>query len=220
MLYRIAIGDDKQQVITSLSEELISTGQVEVVLTAHNGEEYLDRLNQLPENKRPQVVLMDLDMPVMNGIEAVRIGSALYENVQYIMFTVFDSDDNLFEALKAGADGYLLKEETAEDILEAIIEVVEKKGAPMSSSIARKTLNMLISNAAKSAPEPVVASNLSDREIEILKSMVHGLDYKQTAKQLFLSPHTVRNHISSIYQKLHISSKIEAVKMAIKNRWV
>ena len=220
MSFRLALVDDKPHVLSSLGRELMESGLVEIMFTANNGANFLDQLNSLPQNKHPQVVLMDIDMPVMNGIDAVRNSSNLYPNIQYIMLTVFDDDDKLFDALKAGADGYLLKEESTDAIIRAVEEVVEKKGAPMSPRIARKTLNLLINDTQKSIPDNGISkTGLSEREIEILKNMVAGLDYRQIGEKLFISPNTVRNHISKIYDKLHISSKTQAVNLAIKNKW-
>ena len=219
MLYRIALVDDKPQILSSLRRELTESGSVEIIFTATNGDDFLDQLNHLSIDKHPQVVLMDIDMPVMNGIDAVRNSSSLYPDIQYIMLTVFDDDDKLFEALKAGAHGYLLKEEITDSILRAVEEVIEKKGAPMSPRIARKTLNMLVNKNTEKKEDEIDKAGLTEREIEILQSMVAGLDYRQTGEKLFISPNTVRNHISKIYDKLHITSKTQAVKLAIKNKW-
>lgn len=219
MRYRIAIVDDRLQNITSLSEKIDFSGEVEIVFTAHNGKEFLEQLKNLAPEKRPQVVLMDIDMPVMDGIEAVRNGHILYDNVKYIMLTVFDDDDKLFEAIQAGADGYLLKEERVDVILASIREVVDEEGAPMSPRIARKALRMLTTAPAPKAKEPEVASSLSEREMEILKELVNGLDFRQIGDKLFISPNTVRKHIANIYEKLHVNSKSQVVKLALKNKW-
>ncbi len=221
MQYTIAIVDDKPNIMSSLILELNHSGRIEVLFTAMNGSDYLYKLNSLSPDKHPQLVLMDIDMPVMNGIDAVRTSNVLYPSIRYIMLTVFDDDDKLFEALKAGADGYLLKEERADAILKAIEEVIEKKGAPMSPRIARKTLDLLLNQKkVKNETPDTVASGLSEREIDILKNMVAGLDYRQIGEKLFISPNTVRNHITKIYDKLHITSKTQAVTLAIKNKWV
>ena len=219
MPYRLALVDDKPNILSSLSRELTGSGNVEIMFTATNGVDFLDQLANFPEDKYPQVVLMDIDMPVMNGIETIRNSSCLYPTIQYIMLTVFDDDDKLFEALKAGAHGYLLKEEVTNSSLQAIEEVIEKKGAPMSPRIARKTLNMLVNKNTEKKEDEIGKAGLTEREIEILQSMVAGLDYRQTGEKLFISPNTVRNHISKIYDKLHITSKTQAVKLAIKNKW-
>jgi DNA-binding NarL/FixJ family response regulator len=218
MGYRIAIVDDKAQNRISLSEKINFSGEVEIVFMARNGRDFLEQLKKIPQNKHPQLVLMDIDMPEMNGIEAVRAGHNLYGDIKYIMLTVFDDDDKLFDAIQAGADGYLLKEERVDNIVNAIKEVIEKQGAPMSPSIARKAFNLLTRQKEDSGQE--VSTTLSDREMEILKGMVKGLDYKKIAEELFLSPHTVRTHISNIYEKLHVTSKAQAVILAVKNKWV
>lgn len=220
MIYRLALVDDKPQILSNLSRDLVDSGMVSIVFTANNGQQYIDRMQQLNENEYPQLVLMDIDMPVMNGIDAVRNSRELFPAVQYIMLTVFDDDDKLFEALKAGAHGYLLKEEHADVIIRSAEEVLEKKGAPMSPRIARKTLQMLINEPASSAGDTLNKTGLTERETGILKAMVSGLDYKQIGEQLYISPNTVRNHISKIYEKLHISSKTQAVKLAIRNKWI
>ena len=218
MAYKIAIVDDRSQNRISLSEKINYSGEVEIVFMARNGKDFLDQLKSMPVSKHPQLVLMDIDMPEMNGIEAVRTCHNLYEHIKYIMLTVFDDDDKLFDAIQAGADGYLLKEERIDVIINAIKEVIEKQGAPMSPSIARKALNLL--SGANRGEADSTPTTLSDREMDILKGLVRGLDYKKIADELFISPYTVRTHIANIYEKLHVSSKVQAVKLAIKNKWV
>ena len=220
MRYRIALVDDHPRILNQLTSELNFFSELQIVLTARNGEDYLRQLKVLPEAQHPHVVIMDIEMPVMGGIEAVRTSSLLYTSIQYIMFTVNDDDDKLFEAITAGAGGYLLKEERADILVSAIKEVIEKSGAPMSPSIARKTLKLLSRKPEKVIPASPTESSLSEREIDILKGIVSGMNYKQIADKLFLSPFTVRNHISNIYNKLHISSKAQAVKLALQNNWV
>lgn len=219
MPYTIAIVDDRQQNLVSLSEKITFSGQVKILFTAQNGKEFLGKMKTLPPNGLPQVVLMDIDMPVLNGIDTVRHAKTVYAEVKFVMLTVFDDDDKLFDAIQAGADGYLLKEERVDVILSSIVEVVEKEGAPMSPRIARKALNLL-TGARMQPPQETIASELSDREMDILKELVNGLDYRQIGDKLFISPHTVRKHISNIYEKLHITSKAQAVKLALKNKWV
>lgn len=219
MGYRVAITDDKPNIITSVSKQLIRSGKVDLVFTANNGADFLEKLSELAPHDFPQVVLMDIDMPIMDGIEAIRRSSILYPGIQYVILTVFDDDDKLFEALQAGAGGYLLKDNSYDEVLEAIEEIVEKKGAPMSPRIARKTLKLLLNQSPVKENTPV-KTGLSDREEEILRNMVAGLDYKQIAEKLFISPYTVRNHITKIYEKLHITSKAQAVNLAVRNRWV
>lgn len=220
MSYKIAIVDDRPQNLVSLSEKIVFSGEVNVLFTAQNGSEFMEKLTTYTPDQLPQVVLMDIDMPVMNGIDTVRNSRAIYNNIRFIMLTVFDDDDKLFEAIQAGADGYLLKEERVDVILESIREVIDQEGAPMSPRIARKALKLLTASTPPAAPEEKAATTLSDREMDILKELVNGLEYRQIADKLFISPHTVRKHIYNIYEKLHVTSKTQVVKLALKNKWV
>ncbi|MEI7801116.1 MAG: response regulator transcription factor [Bacteroidota bacterium] len=221
MNYRIAIVDDRRQNIISLSEKINYSGEVEIVFTAQNGSDYLDKMKRQPKDKLPQVVLMDIDMPVMNGIDAVIAGRQLYDEVKYIMLTVFDDDDKIFEAIRAGAGGYLLKEERVDVIIDSIKELLESGGAPMSPRIARKAMNLLMNSNSSTQSEikkekSDSTEELSERETEILKLLVDGYDHKLAAEKLFLSPHTVRKHIANIYAKLHVTSRAQVVKVAMK----
>ncbi|MEN9458628.1 MAG: hypothetical protein RL135_1214 [Bacteroidota bacterium] len=214
-IMRIAIVDDKQPNRVSLQEKLSFLKDIEVAFTAANGEDFLQQIKA--QKQDIDVVLMDIDMPIMNGIEAVNTGSSLYPQTKFLMLTVFDDDEKIFEAIKAGAIGYLLKDENVDKIIEALWQIVEYGGSPMSPRIARKALNLLMgSNLNKSTKEATV---LSSREMDILKGLVEGLDYKGVAEKLFISPYTVRTHITKIYQKLHVSSKTQAVMLAVKNKW-
>jgi len=223
---KIAIGivDDKSQNRLSLQEKMNYSSVMEVVLMAADGKDFLEQMKQLPAGNYPSVVLMDIEMPEKNGIETVRIGKELYPDVNFIMLTVFDDDDKIFEAIKAGAAGYLLKDEKLQVIIECIQQVVEIGGAPMSPQIARKALNLLMKASlpekeADAAAEKI-DSELSPREMEVLKLTVDGYNAKAIAAKLFLSMHTVRKHIANIYAKLHITSKAQAIKIANKNRWI
>jgi len=219
MPYKVALVDDHPHMLAQLAIGLKQVGEIEIVFTARNGADYLAQMKMLEVESHPQVVIMDVEMPLMNGIDAVKNGCDLYPGTQYIMFTISDDDNKLFDAIRAGADGFLLKDEPTEVIVDAIKEVVEKSGAPMSPIIALKTLKLLARKPQAKEEELPAEAILSDREIEILKAMVAGLKYKQIAEKVFLSPFTVRNHITNIYQKLHISSKAQAVKIAVSNRW-
>jgi DNA-binding NarL/FixJ family response regulator len=171
---------------------------------------------------RPQVVLMDIEMPVMDGIEAVTIAKEVYPDTHFLMLTVFDDDEKLFEAIKAGATGYLLKDEKVSSIVKAITEIVFEGGVPMSPRIARKVLGLLRNSpddAAPAAENEEEAHTLSTRELEILNRIVDGLNYQQIGERLFISPHTVRKHIANIYEKLHVSNKASAIKIAIRKKW-
>jgi DNA-binding NarL/FixJ family response regulator len=211
----IALVDDNPINRQSLSAMLPHSGEVEILFTAQHGKDFLEKMKTFNFANRIQLVLMDIDMPTLNGIETVKLASELYPSVSFVMLTIFDDDDNIFEAIKAGAVGYLLKDESVDNIVSSIIETVRLGGSPMSPSIARRTLQLL-ANPPQNKKEDTL---LSTREMEILERMVEGLDYKETAKKLYLSSHTVRAHIYNIYKKLHVTSKTEAVKMALKKNW-
>ncbi len=214
-MINVAIVDDKQPNRVSLSEKLSFVNDITVLFLAANGEDFLEQMKA--QKHQPDVVLMDIDMPVMNGIEAVNIASGLYAETKFVMLTVFDDDDKIFEAIKSGAIGYLLKDENVDRIVEAVKQIVEFGGSPMSPRIARKALQLLM--GAKVEAKQKEETILSPREMDILKGLVEGLDYKGVADKLFISPHTVRTHITKIYQKLHVSSKTQAVMVAVKNKW-
>lgn len=214
----IAITDDRKALRQSIVERLVETGRIEMLFEAENGEDFLYKMAQRAGFRLPQVVLMDIEMPLKNGIETVREAFALYPEVNFLMLTVFDDDDKIFEAIKAGAVGYLLKEEKPEVIVRAIEEIIEFGGAPMSPRIARKTMNLL-AQATPSVQTDKNTENLSDREMQVLKFLVDGLDYKNIAEKLEISPNTIRKHIDNIYKKLYVTSRAQAVTIAVKKRW-
>ncbi len=219
MLVKLAIVDDKVIVRRAIKDKLSSSGDIDLVAEASDGEEFLETLKQLEERKLPDIVLMDLEMPRMGGIQTIAIASTLYPNMKFIVLTVFDNNEKIFEAIKAGANGYLLKDDDAVNISDAIFNVITYNAVPMSPAIARKTLGLLKTGFSQTVAS--AASNLlSGREHAVLLQLVEGLDYKQIADKLFISPATVRTHISHIYQKLHVTSKAQAIKMAYKNSWL
>jgi len=221
MPVKIAIADDKQINRTTVKEKIISFKEIELVFEAKNGHDFLEQLKALPANRHPQVVLMDLEMPVMDGIQAISMASSAYPDIKFIVLTVFEDNEKIFEAIKAGAGGYLLKDDSAVNIIDAITNVVEYNGIPMSPAIARKAMELL-----KQSPVPVsnesaaIDSALSDREMGILKEMVTGKNYKAIGEKLFISPLTVRKHVANIYEKLHVNSRAQIINLAHKNKWV
>mgnify|MGYP003543776856 FL=1 len=217
-MIKLAIVDDKYQNRHSLAEKIVYSNEVEIVFSAVNGKDFLDKMKTSTSETRPEVVLMDIEMPEMDGIQAVYNGNILYPEVKFIMLTVFDDDDKLFEAIKAGASGYFLKDEKILTILEGLKQAIFEEGAPMSPRIARKTLQLMVNPIAKEK-QVVEQSDLSAREMEILKLLVQGSDYKSIAEKLFISPNTVRKHIANIYTKLQISNKVQLVNLAAKNNW-
>src|SRR4030095_8669033 len=167
------------------------------------------------EVSKPDVVLMDIQMPGINGIEAVRILHEKYPDVRILMQTIFEESEKIFQSILAGASGYILKNTSPSRILDFIKETYEG-GAPMSPSVATKVLKMV----GQQPVEKLNSFNLSDREKEILSCLVKGMSYKLIASACFISIDTVRGHIRNIYDKLHVHSKGEAVATAIKSRIV
>lgn len=220
MAIRLAIVDDKQINRTTVKEKFMGYAEIELVLEAKDGNEFLEKLKHAAN--KPDVVLMDLEMPVMDGIEAIRRASAVYPDIKFIVLTVFEDNEKIFEAIKAGAGGYLLKEDTAVNIIDAITNVVEYNGIPMSPVIAQKAIDLLRqTNFISPAPaEKKEDHSLTERELDILKELANGRNYKMIAEKLLISPLTVRKHVSNIYIKLHVNSPVQAINMAQKNKWV
>jgi DNA-binding NarL/FixJ family response regulator len=191
---------------------------------AVNGHDCLEQLKGLPLEKMPQVIFMDLEMPEMDGVQTISLARALYPDIFFIVLTVFDDDDKIFEAIKAGAHGYLLKDESAITLHNAITNVLESGGAPMSPAIARKAFEMLskasLQTANKVAEPHLLDVLLTEREKEILLQTINGLDAKRIAALLDISVLTIRKHIANIYQKLHVNSKAQIISLAHKNNWV
>lgn len=169
----------------------------------------LDVTENMSETK-PDVVIMDIDMPGMNGIEGVKLIHKNFPTVQILMLTVFDDDEKVFAAIKAGAGGYILKNAEPKNLLHAISEVYNG-GAPMTPGIAKKVLHQL----QAILPEKQKDYHLSTREKEVLGLLVDGLSYKMIAGKLNITYDTVRAHMKKIYEKLHVVSMTEAVAKAI-----
>lgn len=218
-MLKVAIVDDKRLNRTSLSDELNHSGEIKVLFTAQNGAEFLEKMKA--QKDLPDIVLMDIDMPEKNGIEAVSQGKVIYPSVEFIMLTVYDDSEKIFDAVKAGASGYLLKDESSSAIISFLKQVKEFRFVPMSPSVARKALKMLSSIEPPVHKTPTNDSNLiSIKEKEVLKGLVDGYDYKEIAERLGISPNTVRNHIAKIYSKLQVTNKVDAVKIAMNRKMV
>ena len=221
-MIRVAIVDDNQINRITIKEKLLPYNDIKLIFEASNGEDYFEKLNLLPKEQYPHVVLMDLEMPILDGIATIATGSVKYPDVKYIVLTIYEDDDKIFEAVKAGASGYLLKEDKAINIVEAITNVINFNGIPMSPAIARRAMELL-----REAPKPefsnaetVVEHQLSEREMEILKEVVKGYNHHEIAEKLFISPNTVRTHVNNIYKKLHLNSRSQVMKLAYKNKWI
>ena len=216
----IAIVDDRRTIRNALQERFDASENYKVLFTAENGKDFLEKMMIARKSKTPDVILMDIDMPVMTGIEAVAKAKEVYPQTKFLMLTIFDEEDKIFDAIKAGANGYLLKDEPLEKIKDAIRNLLDDNGAPMSPGIARKALDLLMNAKVELNKESDPDTyNLTTREKEILKHLVDGLEYKEIASLTNTSPNTVRNHITNIYKKLHVTSKAQAIRMVIKQKW-
>lgn len=200
--------DDNEALRLGVTAMIGDEPDFELVAAISNAETVETDVKQL----HPDVVLMDIDMPQVNGVEAVRRIRRIAPSLPVIMLTVFDDNDNIFNAVCAGASGYILKRYASLEIPGAIRDVLSG-GAPMTGSVARKVLQMI--PVARSHEQEKTA--LSEREKEILQLLVQGFSYKMIAAEIKISLDTVRFHIKKIYDKLHVHSATEAVSKAIKD---
>jgi DNA-binding NarL/FixJ family response regulator len=223
MSFTVALTEDNSVNRNTFMQKMKVLGTLQLVFVAVDGNDCLEQLKGLPHDKLPQVIFMDLEMPGLDGIEAIRMAKSLYPQIHFIVLTVFDDEEKIFEAIKAGASGYLLKHEPAEVLQEAIINVSDFGGAPMSPAIARKALKLLSSTHSHTqadAPNNNFPHSITEREKEILRYMVNGWDAKRISAELDISVLTIRKHIANIYQKLHVNSKAQVISLAHKNKWV
>lgn len=215
MSLRIAIFDDNKNIRESITLLLKTDPNFEVVGSYSH---VLDSVEDVRESS-PDIVLMDIEMPGMTGIEAVKIIKKEFPQVQILMQTVFEDDDRVFDSICAGASGYILKNHLNTKLIEAINEL-QFGGSPMSPSIARKVLGKLQQIPQHVKPEQAPDYQLTPREKEVLACIVNGLAYKMIADQLNIGYETVRSHVKKIYEKLHVASLTEAVAKAINQRIV
>jgi DNA-binding NarL/FixJ family response regulator len=212
---RVVITDDNSFLQTAIKDKLSFFEDVKVEYTAVNGK---DLLQKLELDKNIDLILMDIEMPIMNGIEATNLVKKTYPQIKILILTVFDNDEHIFNAIKAGADGYLLKDVNPEDLHKGIQDTLEG-GAGMTPSIAMKALRLLREPLVQATQEiPQADYELSKREIEVLEQLSKGLKYEAIAQNLFLSAGTVRKHVQNIYTKLQVHNKLEAIKIAKDNR--
>lgn len=199
----VVIVEDDPGIREMLSRVLKNAPGIELLAAFENGESALDGLRTL----KPRVVMMDIQLPGMNGIECTRAVREILPETQVLVFTVFGDSEHVFEALKAGASGYLLKRTSREEILEAI-DLVRDGGSPMSGGIARLVVESFRDTSTKATK---TSELLTSREEEILGLLAKGYLAKEIADQLSISFFTVRFHIRKIYEKLHVRSKTEAI---------
>ena len=215
-MIKVAIVDDNTFLQKAIQDKLDFFDDVEIKFKAINGEELISKLEK---NHNLDLILMDIEMPKMNGIEATEIVKNKFPQIKIIMLTVFDNDENIFKSIKAGADGYFLKEVNPQELYNGIQETLSG-GAAMTPSIALKTLKLL--------REPLVFDDsitkeeisLTAREIEVLEQLSKGLKYNAIAENLFLSSGTIRKHVENIYTKLQVHNKLEAIQKAKNNKLI
>jgi DNA-binding NarL/FixJ family response regulator len=213
---KVVLFDDNDQLRDSIAMLLSVTEDIDLVGSFDHCSEVISII----QARQPDVVIMDVDMPGMNGIDGVKLIRKNFPQVNILMQTVFDDVEKVFAAIKAGAGGYILKNAESKNILDAIREVYTG-GAPMSPSIARKVLLYFQSDPGlpvKDYLKVKEAYHLSAREKEVLALLVQGFAYKMIADKLFITYSTVRAHMTKIYEKLHVGSMTEAVAMAIHEK--
>lgn len=215
-MIRIAIVDDNTFLQKNIQYKLNFFADVEVRIKATHGQDILEKLEK---NRNIDLILMDIEMPKMNGIEATAIIKSKYPQIKIIMLTVFDNDENIFNAIKAGADGYFLKEVNPQELYNGIQETLSG-GAAMTPSIALKTLKLLREPLVFNNSIPKEEISLSTREIEVLEQLSKGLKYNAIAENLFLSSGTIRKHVENIYTKLQVHNKLEAIQKAKNNKLI
>ncbi|HPA26009.1 MAG TPA: response regulator transcription factor [bacterium] len=215
-MIKIAIVDDNSFLIKTVQEKLSFFEDFSLKFTAMNGEDLIEKLEK---NHNIDLILMDIEMPKMNGIEATEIIKNKYPQIKIIMLTVFDNDENIFKSIKAGADGYFLKEVNPKELKDGILETLGG-GAAMTPSIAMKTLKLLREPIVFEDCKPCDEVNLTAREIEVLEQLSKGLKYNAIAENLFLSAGTIRKHVENIYTKLQVHNKLEAIQKAKTNKLI
>jgi DNA-binding NarL/FixJ family response regulator len=204
MPIKVSIVEDLAEVREGLAELVRSDKELLMMEHFNNAESAIEKLPEL----EPDIVVMDINLPGMSGIECIKIIKEKCPGTQFMMFTVYETDEKVLQALQAGATGYLLKRTAPQRILESIKEL-SQGGSPMSSNIARKLLNIFLDEKKITKKEM-----LTDRENEVLQLLADGLLYKEIADRLNIVHGTVRQHIHNIYEKLHVQNRTEAINKA------
>ncbi len=207
-MIKVGIVEDNVKIRNLIQRYLDMQDGISCRVAVDSVEEMLDYLK---EKELPDILLMDIQLPGMSGIEGIGIIKQDYPNIDIIMLTVYHDSHKIFDSLKAGASGYLLKHTSLPEIKQAV-EDLAKGGAPMSPQIARKVIQHFNTTQAKKKPE----SNLTAREQDIVNGLVDGLSYKMIADRFDISIDTVRAHIRNIYKKLHVNSKAEVIAKSLR----
>ncbi|MFT5824404.1 MAG: DNA-binding NarL/FixJ family response regulator [Crocinitomix sp.] len=213
-MIKIAIAEDNSFLANSLINKLGLFADFKIKFHSLDGN---DLVQKIARDANIDVVLMDIQMPNMDGIEATRIINRKYPHIKIIMLTIFDSEQHIYESIQAGASGYLMKESSPKEIFDSI-KAILSGGAPMSPSIALKAVKII--RNPQLVEQESVDFKLTDREITVLKQLCKGLNYNEIAANLIISPNTVRRHIENIYKKLEVHNKAEAVEIAYRHQLV
>jgi DNA-binding NarL/FixJ family response regulator len=209
---KIAIAEDNEIALKSIVHKLSQFDDLKIEFWAQNGLILLEKLGKTPVD----FILMDIEMPQMDGIEATQAIQNQFPQVKVVMLTTFDDDDKIFKAILAGASGYLLKDEPAQNI-HGFVHGTMRGGAAMSAGVALRAMNYIRSNMSVVNNEEVL---LTARELEILGELKNALSYKQVAEKFFISEGTVRKHTENIYKKLQVNNKISAINFASSKKWI
>lgn len=218
MVIKIGIVEDQRNIRDNLIKRFSFFEGIDVVMEASNGEAALALLKKTAPENLPDIILMDIGLPGMSGIETTGHVKALYPDIEIMIQTVFEDSESIFKSIQAGASGYLLKDDSIQRYIEAIRDM-HNGGAPITPSIANQLLKQVRQEGIQASADKntsVDKFSISRRELEILKGIVEDLTEYQIGEQLFISPHTVRTHIKNIYKKLHVHSRASAVKKALQ----
>lgn len=212
-MLRVVLADDHTMVRQGIRQFLEESGEIEVVAEAANGAEAVRRI----EETLPDVAVLDIQMPGASGIEVTRQVRARFPKVKILILTAYDDDPYVFALLRAGADGYILKTSSAEELVRAVRTVAAGQST-LAPEIARKVVAQLATGRPTTATEQ--AEPLTDREIEVLRLAARGLTNKAIGRELGISPRTVQGHLANIYGKLGVASRTEAVTEALRRGWI
>ena len=217
---RICIVEDHDIFRKRLSELLNFYPELNLVFSSDSAESFFSKLERFEADEIPEVVLMDIELPGISGIEATFQLKQNHPEVEVIMFTVFEDDERIFESINVGASGYLLKDTSIDTVVDSIKEI-KNGGSAISPTIAKKVLEM-VKNPMQRQQEikEEVPFDLSPAELKILEQVVEGKTNNQIAEAVFLSPWTVKTHIKNIYKKMHVNSRAAAVRLALKRNVV
>lgn len=211
---RVGIVEDHEIFRKRMSELFHFYPELRLVVVAESAEEFFEKLAQLKNSEQPEVVLMDIELPGMSGIDATFELQCNYPEKDIIMFTVFEDDDRIFDSIQVGASGYLLKDTPIDQVVSAIKEM-KQGGSPITPSIARRVFEIMRAQQER-PPSKEVPYDLTPSELKILEQVVEGKTNNEIAAAVYLSPWTVKTHIKNIYKKMHVNSRAAAVRLALK----